>query len=185
MLTQLLPEIQKGAAAVTKAELPGILREKKGLWESGVKNLNQTLVEYEAAVKSGNGDRLLSAAEQLHMRYEGLVRAIRPVLKELDDFHVVLYMLYHYYTPQSDLPKVRDAAAKLTERMATLEKATLPQRLAAKAESFNKARKQLAEAVIALDHTVKTDSEEKLKESLKSAVDGVHGKYVALEKIFE
>lgn len=185
MLAQLLPKIQKGAAAVTKAELPGILREKKGAWESGVKNLNQTLAEYEAAVKSGNGDRLLSAAEQLHMRYEGLVRTIRPVLKELDDFHAVLYMLYHYYSPQSDLPKAREAAAKLAERMTALEKATLPQRLAGKAESFNKARKQLADAVAALDRTVKTDSEEKLKESLKNAVDGVHGKYVALEKVFE
>jgi hypothetical protein len=185
MLIQLLPTIQKGAAAVTRAELPGILREKKGAWESGVKNLNQTLAEYETAVKAGDGDRLLAAAERLHMRYEGLVRAIRPALKELDDFHAALYMLYHYYSPQSDLPKAREATAQLTVRMATLEKAKLPQRLAGKAESFDRARQQLAEAVAALDRTVKTDSEEKLKQSLRSAVDGVHGKYVALEKIFE
>jgi len=184
-LAQMLPEIQKGAARVTEAALPGILREKKEAWDAGVKKLNEAVAEYAKAVESGNGERLLSAAEQLHMRYEGLVRAIRPALKEIDEFHSVLYLLYHYYVPQYDLPNIQQATGKLTETMAALEKATLPQRLAGKSEAFNKAREQLAESVAALNRTLKTEDEAGLKDSLKGAVDAVHGKYLALEKVFE
>src|SRR5512147_872850 len=99
MMAKLLPDIEKGAAAVTAAALPGILRDKKPAWDAGVRKLGAVVEAYRGAVEAQDRDRLLDAAEQLHRQYEALVRIIRPVLKEIDAFHSALYMLYHYYWP--------------------------------------------------------------------------------------
>jgi NADH dehydrogenase/NADH:ubiquinone oxidoreductase subunit G len=181
MLTTLLPEIKKGVAAVANAELPGILREKKAAWRNGVEKLQAIVKEYEAAIETKQEHLLLDAAEKLHAQFEALVRVIRPPLKELEDFHAVLYMLYHYYMPQNSFEEVRVSVGQLQKKMAALNNATLPPRFKGKEKSFMLARDQLDKAVAELAITVRSNESGKIK----TAVEVMHTSYQAVARIFE
>jgi hypothetical protein len=181
MLRQLLPDVEKGISEVASAKLPGIMREKKTAWDEGVRQLQAAGAEYRAAAAGKDDARLLAAAENLHSRFEGLMRITRPVLEELDDFHSSLYMLYHHYLPQNDIQKIRMSAAELKQRMAALNAAKLPERLKQKEDQFQGARKRLSDSVNALAAVVQTNAEQKIKE----AVNLLHSDYQALEKVFE
>ncbi len=181
MLTALLPEIEQGMTAVANAELPGILREKKVAWRNGVEKLQAIVKEYKAAIEAKQRQPLLDAAEKLHAHYEALVRVIRVPLKELEDFHSVLYMLYHYYMPQDSLEEVKVSIGQLQEKMAALNKATLPSRFKGKELSFTVARDQLDKAVAELAAMVRSNEFGKIK----AAVEVMHTSYKALAKIFE
>jgi hypothetical protein len=181
MLTILLPEIEQGVAAVAYAELPGILREKKAVWRNGVEKLQAILKEYEAAIEAKQKQPLLDAAEKLHAQYEVLVRVIRPPLKELEDFHAVLYMLYHYYLPEDSLEEVIVSIGQLQEKMAALNKVTLPSRFRGKEESFTVARNQLDKTLTELAAMVRSNESGKIR----AAVEAVHTSYKTLAIVFE
>ena len=108
------------------------------------------------------------------------MRIIRPPLEEIDAFHAVLYMLVHHYLPKSDSANVRKSAAELTEKMATLNRVELPERLLGRDRDFQAARGLLSKTVAALDAAVRTRNETEIKE----AVEAVHSAYQALEKVF-
>ncbi len=181
MLTTLLPEIKKGVAAVVNAELPGILREKKAAWTIGVEKLQAIVKEYETAIETKQEPLLLDAAEKLHAQFEALVRVIRPPLKELEDFHAVLYMLYHYYMPQNSLEEIRESIGPLQQKMAALNSATLPPRFKGKEKSFILARDQLDKAVAELATLVRAKEFGKIK----GAVEVTHSSYQAVASLFD
>jgi hypothetical protein len=180
-LRRLLPEVEKGISEVASATLPGIMREKKTAWDEGVKKLQAAGAEYKAAAGGKDDARLLAAAENLHRRFEGLMRITRPMLEELDDFHSALYMLYHHYLPQYDIQKIRTSAAELKQKMGALNAAKLPERLKQKEVQFQGARKKLSDSVDALAAVVQTNADQKIKD----AVNVLHSNYQALEKVFE
>jgi hypothetical protein len=180
-LAGLLPKVESGVKSVAKAQLPGILRERKAAWDENVVTLKAAAWDYRSAVEGKDQQGLLDAAENLHSQYERLVRVIRPALKELDEFHAVLYMLYHYYMPGDSLDKMKSSALALKERMTELNKAVLPERLKSKEASFSAARQKLSTSVDALASTAGSSD---LK-SIKSAVNMLHTDYQAVEKVFE
>ena len=181
MLAALLPEIERGVAVVTSAELPGILREKKTAWTQEVEKLQGILKEYKATVEAKQKQPLLDAAEKLHAQYEALVRVIRPPLKELDEFHVVLYKLYHYYMPQESLTQVKASAEQLQEKMTLLNKVILPLRFKVKEGSFKTARAQLDRSVSELGTAVASND----SGIIKAAVETMHSRYEALAQTLE
>ena len=181
MLEQLLPDVEKGISEVASAQLPGILREKKTLWEEGVKKLQSAGSDYKAAVAAKDETKMLAAAEMLHSRFEMLMRSIRPVLKELDDFHSVLYMLYHHYLPQYDVEKIRSSVAELKQKMAALNEAQVPARLKDATTEFRAAREKLSASVDSLEATVQSDNEK----AIKAAVETMHSNYQALNGVCE
>ena len=181
MLIALLPEIEKGTTAIVSAELPGILRDKKAAWEKGVEELRTIVQEYKAAVETKQKQPLLDAAEKLHAQYEALVRVIRPPLRQLEEFHAVLYMVYHYYMPGESLEKIRASVELLREKMAALNRVTLPTRFKGKETSFTVARKELEEAVAELGAVVSSNDLGKIK----NAVETMHSRYVTLAAVLE
>ena len=180
MLRKLLSDVEKGIASVAAAPLPGILRDKKDAWDEGIRKLQSAGADYKAAAVAKDDGKLLAAAEALHSRFEGLMRAIRPALKELDEFHAVLYMLYHHYLPKNDLANIRKSAAELTQKMAALNQAKLPERMSDKDHDFQVARGMLAQSVAALGAGIQSSDEK----TIRDAVETVHSRYQALEKIF-
>ena len=108
-MAAMLPDIEKHMAAVNKAELPPLLRDKQAAWVAGLDDLKQTVTAYKAAVTAGDNEALLKAAEKLHTQYEGLVKIVRPVLKEMEDFHASLYVLYHYQMSPFQLAKASES----------------------------------------------------------------------------
>jgi len=181
VLVGMLPDLEKHLAAISKAELPGILREKTALWAAGLADLNKAGADYKAAVASGKNEDLLKAAEALHMQYEKLVRVIKPVLPELDDFHGTLYVLYHTQINPLLVAKVTASVETLKLKMAALNKATLPDRLKAKADVFAAQRDRLAKALAALAGTLGGKDLTKVSE----AVELMHVEYQKLERVFE
>ena len=181
MLAALLPEVERGTAAIAGAELPGILRDKKAAWEKGVGDLRSIVKEYRAASEAKQKQPLLDAAEKLHAQYETLVRVIRPPLKQLEDFHAVLYTVYHHYMPGEALDKIRASVEPLREKMAALNKVALPARFKSKEASFAAARKDLDKAVTELGAAVSSNDLGKIK----TAVETMHDRYVALAGVLE
>jgi hypothetical protein len=180
LLRKLSPEVEKGIETVAAAPLPGILREKKTVWEEGVKKLQTAGAEYKTAIAGKDDTRLLAAAEALHSRFEVLMRAIRPALKELDDFHAVLYMLYHYYLPKYDFEKIKSSSSELRQKMAALSAAQLPERLKHKEAEFQAARLQLSQSVDSLETALRTNQEK----TIKAAIEAMHSNYQALDRVF-
>jgi hypothetical protein len=179
-MAALLPDIQAHLAAIEKAELPGILRDKQAAWTAGVADLKATVAAYKAAVDAGNNEALLKAAEKLHMQYEGLVKLVRPVLKEMEDFHSSLYVLYHYQMSPFQLAKASESIQALTVKMDALNKAVLPARLQAKTDSFNAQRARLAKSIGGVAAILPGKDEAKIK----AAIEAMHTEYESLEKIF-
>jgi hypothetical protein len=181
MLRQLAPEVEKGIDSVASAQLPGILRGKRSAWEEGIRNLQSAGSEYRAAVAAKDDGKLMAAAESLHSRFEALMRITRPALKELDEFHSALYMLYHHYVPENDTKGIRLSAAELKQKMTTLSSATLPGNLKEREPEFQKARANLSKSVDDFESSVRSDDDKLIKEK----VETLHSNYVALVRILE
>ncbi len=180
-LGELLPQVDEGVTTLTKVELPGILRERKPAWDERLKQLQAAAHDYRAAVESHQDQALLDAAERLPMRYEKLVQAVRPPLRELDAFHADLYMLYHYYMPGDSVAKMKESAVALKTKMTALEGASLPARMKDRTEKFASSRARLARAVDAFVAASRGDDLGAMKET----VETVHQKYQELATVLE
>ncbi len=181
LIKELLPKAEALAAKVDAATLPGILRDKQADWETGKANLKTTLQSLKAAVEADDQEEMLKQTEAFHSAFERMVRTIRPLVKELEAFHQELYKLYHYYTPEYDLEKIRAAVPLMQEKIAALKEVTLPSRLADRQENFNTAVGALEAACGELAEIVTEDDQDKIK----AAVEKVHTAYQNTEKIFD
>jgi hypothetical protein len=180
-MAAMVPEIEKHMAAISKAKLPGILREKQAAWVAGVDDLKATVAAYKAAAAAGNDDALLKAAERLHSQYEGLVKIVRPVLKEMEDFHASLYVLYHYQMSPFQLAKAEESIQALKVKMDALNNAVLPDRMKARTDAFTAQRARLSKSVDSLIGLLEGKDDAKIKE----AIELMHAAYESLEKVFE
>lgn len=181
MMAELLPEAQRGVEAVEKAQLPGILRDKQGAWNDGVAALRAAVDAYAAGVAGDDAAATLAAVEDLHARFEQLVRVIRPPMQELDAFHVVLYDLWHHFVPEGQAEKLPGAAADLVARCDALAAAKLPRRTEGHEEGFRKAIAELCGASRAFQAAVAQAD----PAAVEAAITTVHDRYQALEKLFE
>ena len=181
LIKELLPRADTLVAALDAAKLPGILREKQEAWDAGKVDLKSALSQLHDAAKADNQEQMLKQTEAFHAAFERLARTVHPVVPELAAFHQELYKLYHYYTPQHDLAKIRETAARMEEKVAALKEAKLPKRLADRQEKYNASVLELESDVKELSATVKTDAKDKIHE----AVEKVHAAYQKTEKLFD
>lgn len=181
MMRQLLPQVQRHVEALEKAELPGILRDKREKWDSGLRRLREIVGRYERAAAGNDAAALADAVEELHAAYEGLVRLIRPVMKELDAFHQVLYRLYHHDWPGTRLDAVREDAAALANACQALSAAAVPKRFAHREAELRAAFAKLCAATEELRTAAAGDD----VGVVGSAVEKVHAAYQAAESVFE
>jgi|WetSurMetagenome_2_1015567.scaffolds.fasta_scaffold171236_2 hypothetical protein len=181
MMASLWPEIEKGIAEIAAAELPGILRDKKGAWQEGLKQLQDVAALYKTAMAGAELQPKLDAAERLHMQYEKMTRVIRPAMKEVEAFHQVLYMIYHYYLPERKMDTLKIAVTELCLKMDTLDAAKLPERLMKKDVSFQAARAKLSTSVAYVKGVMASKDEKKIVDAIRR----MHSDYETLEKVFE
>jgi hypothetical protein len=147
---------------------------------AGLDDLKQTVTAYKAAVTAGDNEALLKAAEKLHAQYEGLVKIVRPVLKEMEDFHASLYVLYHYQMSPFQLAKASESIGALKVKMDALNQAALPERLKAKTDTFVAQRARLSRSVDEVAALLDSKDESKIK----AAIEMMHAQYEGLEKVF-
>jgi|SRR5665647_505254 len=181
MLKSLVPQVNELAGKVYAAKLPGILRDKQVKYDAGLAEFRAAVEAYNAAAKGSVDKAMLDAAEVLHAKYEMLVRILRPVLKEMDDFHKVLYVVYHTDLPAKNWAAVRAAAPDLKAKAEAVTAAKLSTRLEPKAEAFAKASGELVKAATVLAGLdPKADGA-----AVEQAVQKLHSRYQDLEKIFD
>jgi len=176
-----LPEIEAGAVKINAAALPGILREKKQAWESGLAEFNLAVGAYKMAAAGSDDRALLDAAELLHARYEMLIRAVRPVTREVDAYHKVLYVVFHKYLPEKKYADICGAAPDMVAKAEAITKVALSPRLAAKTEAFQAAAAKLLIETKALEAAGKSC----LEKDIVPLVGQVHAAYQALERVFD
>ena len=176
-----VPEINRLAKELYGASLPGILRDKKTKWENGIQGLKQVVEEYNKAAADRDDQALLNAAEELHSQFEMMVRIIRPVLKEVDEFHKVLYVVYHKYLPNKEFDNITSVAKDLVQKAEAITETSLPKRLESKTEDFAVAAQELYAASQSLAATCQQGNEE----SIEKKIEHLHTKYQNLEKIFD
>ena len=176
-----VPQVNELAAKVFAAKLPGILRDKEAKWQAGLAEFKSSVEGYNTAAKGDDVQALLDAAELLHAKYEMLVRTIRPVLKEMDEFHKVLYVVFHKSLPDKKWEDIRGFAPDLKAKAEAVTGAKLSARLEPKTPEFNAAAADLLKAAVSLEETCKGNDASGIEE----AVLRLHTKYQALEKIFD
>lgn len=180
-LKKYVDEVNEKAKAVYSAQLPGINREKQLKWNEGVIKFQAAVEEFNKTAQADDNEGLLKAAENLHTNYEMLVRIIRPVLKEIDEFHKTLYVIYHDFLPNKNYKKLGTVTDKLIKQAKAITKAKLPARLESKKGAFDLAASDLLTSTQDLKKRVKS----KNKISIDAAVENMHTKYQNLEEIFE
>lgn len=175
-----LPEVNTNAEKIYAVKLSGVVQDKQAEWDKNVGLFKETVNTYNAAVKDGNNENLLKAVEDMHTRYEGLVRTLRPLTKESDAFHQVLYMIFHYYLPEKNYEKLAEASVLLHEKAVVLDQAVLPDRLKPREAEFKAITAELLKTSAAL----KEVCEAKNWDAVNNAVNTVHDHYAELEEKF-
>lgn len=182
MLKEMITDVNSGAEKIYTAQLPGILRDKKDEWDNGIAKLRNSVEKYNNAMQGTEEAEMLLAAEELHSDYEMLVRIIRPVTKEVDEFHKVLYMIYHHYWPNKNMDEFSKAVDDLEMRAEELTNSVLPKRLSDKSDEFKEQSQKLYDSVKSLESLKDSDTNEA---ELEKAIEDVHDNYVALEGLFD
>ena len=181
MLKEMVPDVNSGAEKIYTAQLPGILRDKQEEWDRGVAKLLFSVEKYNQAMQGADEAEMLLAAEGLHSDFEMLVRIIRPVTKEVDEFHKVLYMIYHHYWPNKNMEEFGKAVDDLEMRADELTNCVLPKWASEKSDEFKKQSQKLYDATKNLKELKDSDADET---QLNKAIEDVHDNYVALEGLF-
>lgn len=176
-LKSFVEEVNEKAEKIYNVKLPGILREKEKKWKQGVEEFKDAVNKYNEAAQGNDDQALLDAAEELHTKYENLVRIIRPILKELDEFHKVLYVIYHKYLPDKKWNDIRKECNSLKEKSQKIVEAKLPKKLESKTDQFKKLANELVNSVDRLCRAKDDDME--------NVVEKMHSKYEALQELFE
>lgn len=180
-MKELLPDVKKHVLILERVELPGILRDKKPDWTGGVNQLKRTLAKYEEAAAQDDEEGLLTSVELLHSDFEALVRIVRPILKELDDYHVELYQIYHYHMPNRDLEKLRATATRMAERCAALIEAQPPRGFHGDPHVLATATETLCARTVDLLETLQGED----WTAIEGSVERVHDQYRAVVGLFE
>ena len=181
MLKEMVPEVNSGAEKIYSAQLPGILRDKQEEWDKGVAKLRTSVEKYNQAMAETNEEEMLSAAEVLHSDFEMLVRIVRPVTKEVDEFHKVLYMIYHHYWPNKNMEEFGKAVDDLAMRANELTNCVLPKWASEKSDEFKEQSQKLYDATKNLKELKDSNADDT---KLEKAVEDVHDNYVTLEGLF-
>ena len=174
-------EINEKAEAIYNAKLPGILRDKKEKWDKGVLEFKNAVKDYTQVAEEKKNEEMLKVAENLHTKYEMLVRIIRPVTKEIDAFHKTLYVVYHQYLPNKNWDAIKNISDELVQKAKGIIESELPERLKDKKEEYVNASDELLKATANLREISKNGS----GEDIEKAVENMHTKYQNLEGIFD
>ena len=182
LFKQLLPDVNAGVEKIYTAKLPGILRDKEKEWNEGLDKLRASVKDYNKACKENDEAAMLTSAEELHSNYEMLVRIIKPVTKEVDEFHKVLYMIYHHYGPNKNTEELSKAIDDLYVRADELKNCVLPKWATDKKDDFAKAADELYNSTKELKDLKDSKADDK---DLNDGIEKVHTNYQKLEALFD
>lgn len=178
------PKIKSNIEAINNAELPGILRDKEPLWKINLDELNNSAKSYYAAAENNDNNALITAAEKLHSNYEKMVRVIRPALREIDDYHQTLYIIYHKLFPDGKYDEIAQLELTLIAKAKAIldyPQDKLKSRLGDNAGKYDTMAKNLYESTIFLGEVLKGNDQNKKDK----AIESMHKAYEDLDSLFK
>jgi hypothetical protein len=181
LLKSIYPDLESQFQILNKADFPAEYPDRKMRWQEDLEKMESNLQDYKKAIDEQNHENLLAAARAVHDTFEGLVRIINPPIPELDQFHKVLYYVYHDYLPEQSWQKLNESIDQFQEAMNNLNNAKLPDWMSDDKAEFDTRRQNLAQAVAELAALKNSDNTDKIAQ----AVENVHTAYVGIEGIFE
>ncbi len=181
-LKSLVPDIKTHISKINEAKLPGIVQDKAEKWKEGLKKLNTSAEEYYKAAEGNDSQALLDAAEKLHADFEMMVRIIKPIMKEVDEYHKVLYVIYHKIIPENRFSELEPLIDELIKRAEAIPNGKLSKKIEEKKDEFLSVVNELIDATKAVKTTLATTDD---PEKIKSAVEVMHTKYQKLENLFD
>jgi hypothetical protein len=179
-----VPQIKASMNAINKAVLPGILQDKENLWKNQLQQLNVAAENYYKAAGKNDDEAILAAAEELHHNFEMMNRVIRPGLKEIDDYHQILYIIYHKLYPNEKYDEIAGFMDILIERADAIRKyprEKLKKRLGDNTSKYDPAAIELYTATTTLKEVLKGNDIVKKSE----AIQYMHSRYESLDALFK
>ena len=181
LLKSIYPDLESQFQILNKADFPAEYPDRKMRWQEDLEKMESNLQDYKKAIDEQNHENLLAAARAVHDTFEGLVRIINPPIPELDQFHKLLYYVYHDYLPEQSWQKLNESIDQFQQSMNNLNNAKLPDWMSDDKAEFDTRRQNLAQAVAELAALKNSDNSDKIAQ----AVENVHTAYVGIEGIFE
>jgi len=179
-----VPEIKANMEKINSAKLPDVLRERAANWKTELVKFNAVADNYYKACEENNDEAILNAAEKFHRAYEMMNRVIKPFTKEIDEYHVTLYTIYHKMYPAKNFTEVAGVMDKMIAQADTIAKYPqdkLTRRLKDKTPKYYEVSKELYDATVALKEVLKANDTKKSS----AAIEKVHSVYQKLESVFE
>jgi len=178
-----VPQIKANMEKTNSAKLPGILREKEAAWKSELVKFNTVAENYYKACSENNEEAILLAAEKFHSAYEAMNRVIKPFVKEMDEYHQTLYVIYHkFYTEKNytEIANVMDKLILQADAITKYPQDKLTNRLKDNTPKYYSISKDLYTATVSLKEVLKGKDLKKKD----AAVENVHSTYQKLESVF-
>lgn len=179
-----VPQIKAHMEIINSASLPGILKDKEAAWNNQLKELNKAAANYYGAAEGTDDEAMLDAAEKLHYNYEMMNRVIRPVLKEMDEYHQILYVIYHKLYPgrqYDEMVKLSDQLVERADAILKYPRDKLEKRLGDHLSEFEPASKELYDATVSFK--ISLNGKDPLKKD--EALQHMHTMYRQLESVFK
>jgi hypothetical protein len=180
-INESVPEFNERMKVIEKAELPGFFREKEEDFKKKREALANAVLDLEKSARGDNNQELLKATENLHTAYEQLVRVFAPRVKELENFHLVLYPLWHEAFPEKDYDAMMASVPKFQEKMDLLMKVELSDKFKGISKEFTEKRMALKKS---LDEFAKACNK-KDKKGIEDKLDKMHTAFMDLDGVFE
>jgi len=176
-----VPEFKKSMEIVKKAELPLYYQHVKVDFEKKREELALSIERLDAAAQTGDDEKLAEAVENMHSAFEQLARTLAPRMKEIGDFHLVLYPLWHEAMPNKDYQAIKAAVPSLESRMDALMKAQIPEEFKDIEPQITEKREALRKSVEDLANVCRANKDKEIIDKLTQ----MHESYQALDGVFE
>jgi hypothetical protein len=180
-IRNVIPEFKEATKILTEAELPQFYHTIKDDFETKRRSLALAVEELESVAQTGDNKELAKAVERMHTAFERMTRVLAPRIRELDEFHLVLYPLWHQALPKKDYQAIKRAIPPLEKRLDDLMRAQLPQQFKGIEPQFLEKREALRLSVEDLADVCRQNKDEKIIDKLTV----VHEAYRALDQVFE
>lgn len=180
-IREAVPEFKRTLEILMKAELPQFYHNVKDDFEDKRESLTLAVENLDSVAQTGDDEKLAKAVEDMHTAFEKMVRVLAPRIKELEDFHLVLYPLWHQAMPKKDFRAIKASIPSLKERIDALMKAQLPQKLKDVEIQFIERRETLRKEVLELADVCRQNKDHKIIEKLTQ----MHEAYLKLDEVFE
>lgn len=176
-----VPEFNKSIEIVKKAELPLFYQHVKDEYEKKRENLASSIEKLDAVAQTKDDKKLEEAVEIVHTAFEQMARVLAPRMKEMEEFHLVLYPLWHEAMPNKDYQAIKSAIPSLESKMDALMKAEIPEDFKDIETPIIEKREALGKAVEDLANVCRQNKDEEIIDKLTQ----MHESYRALDGVFE